>query len=364
MRKNEARWIESRQRWQINVQLDGIRRTFSDSTEGKKGKIAAERKADAWLSSRTIGENTHCDALLDKFLEYKKLTTSASNYRQLKLYIRSYTKPIIGHKRIGRISEGDLQEILNRAFAADLAHKTLCNIRATLAAFMKFCRKEGVTVLHPENLEIPKGAKRSEKRIAQPGDIRILFSSDETLYRGKPVPDHYIHAYRFAVLTGIRPGELLGLCWPDLRGSRLRIRRSVNDLQEITTGKNDNARRTASLGALAMSELSAQRAMLADLGIVSNSIFPDPSAGIPTQKVFRNAWKRYCAHNGIPYVTPYELRHTYVSINDEMPDGLKKQAMGHSRSMDTEGVYGHRKDGDLERIAEYSDSAVKKIIGF
>ena len=34
---------------------------------------------------------------------------------------------------------------------------------------------------------------------------------------------------------------------------------------------------------------------------------------------------------------PYELRHTYVSVNDEMPTGLKKQVVGHSRSMDTEG---------------------------
>lgn len=48
-RKNEASWIESRGRWQINVQSDGERRTFSSSIAGKKGKIAAEKKADAWL---------------------------------------------------------------------------------------------------------------------------------------------------------------------------------------------------------------------------------------------------------------------------------------------------------------------------
>ena len=45
-----------------------------------------------------------------------------------------------------------------------------------------------------------------------------------------------------------------------------------------------------------------------------------------------------------------------------MPDGLKRQAVGHSKSMDTNGVYGHRKAGDLERIAEYSSDAIKKII--
>ena len=44
-RKNEAVWIESRQRWQINVQSEGIRRTFTSSTNGKKGKVEAEKKA-------------------------------------------------------------------------------------------------------------------------------------------------------------------------------------------------------------------------------------------------------------------------------------------------------------------------------
>lgn len=51
-RKNEARWIEARERWQINVQQDGERRTFTSKTPGKKGKVEAERKADAWMENR------------------------------------------------------------------------------------------------------------------------------------------------------------------------------------------------------------------------------------------------------------------------------------------------------------------------
>ena len=36
--------------------------------------------------------------------------------------------------------------------------------------------------------------------------------------RGKREHDDYIHAYRFQLLTGLRPGELLGLRWADIRG--------------------------------------------------------------------------------------------------------------------------------------------------
>ena len=54
LRKNEAKWIESRRRWQINVQKEGVRRTFTSTTAGVKGKIQAEKKADAWLAGQAL----------------------------------------------------------------------------------------------------------------------------------------------------------------------------------------------------------------------------------------------------------------------------------------------------------------------
>jgi len=50
-RRAEAVWIEARSRWQINVQRDGKRKTFTSSTPGRKGKHEAEGKADDWLEA-------------------------------------------------------------------------------------------------------------------------------------------------------------------------------------------------------------------------------------------------------------------------------------------------------------------------
>ena len=52
-----------------------------------------------------------------------------------------------------------------------------------------------------------------------------------------------IHAYRLAVLTGLRPGELRGLRWQDVKRDRLELHQSTNCYNEITDGKNQNARR-------------------------------------------------------------------------------------------------------------------------
>lgn len=102
-RKNEAAWIESRNRWQINVQADGVRKTFISSKPGKKGKIEAERKADEWLETQIIGGNTRCNVLLDLFLAQKKQTTSHTNSSQIEYHIRCFIRPVIGLKRIDRV---------------------------------------------------------------------------------------------------------------------------------------------------------------------------------------------------------------------------------------------------------------------
>ncbi|MEE1013516.1 MAG: hypothetical protein U0L92_04300, partial [Clostridia bacterium] len=70
-----------------------------------------------------------------------------------------------------------------------------------------------------------------------------------------------------------------------------------------------------------------------------------------TQEQYRHQFQRYCRSNGITVITPYELRHTFVSIAKCLPEGDVKSVIGHSANMDTFGVYGHEMSGDLERIS-------------
>ena len=64
----------------------------------------------------------------------------------------------------------------------------------------------------------------------------------------------------------------------------------------------------------------------------------------------------------ITVVSLYELRHTYVSVNKEMPEGLRKMTIGHSQDMDTEGTYGHQMAGDLAKAAAFTEEAFSEII--
>lgn len=367
-RKNEAIWIDSRQRWQINVQSDGERRTFSSSIAGKKGKIAAEKKADAWLENQIVDESKKTCVILDRWIGVLQNTTSQSHWRQYQLYIKKWIVPVIGMKRIGKLSERDLQDVIDNAYrhgnnGKGMSAKSLRNIRACLSSFIKYCRSVKCTTLFPENIKIPSGARPSVKTIATQEDLRKLFSISTSAFRGEQIDDPFVYAYRFMVATGLRPGELIGLERSDIRDGKMYISHSINDYGEHTRGKNQNARRTQKLSNIALQILNDQRAFLMRKGIVSKYVFPEMTGSCASQQSFRRFWQRYRQANGIEGAsTPYEMRHTFVSIVDEMPDLLKKMVVGHSKNMDTIGVYGHQKAGDLDRAAAYVDAAFFDIL--
>lgn len=163
-----------------------------------------------------------------------------------------------------------------------------------------------------------------------------------------------IHAFRFQVLTGLRPGELLGLEWPDidLSNKLVHIRRSINKYGETTKGKNKSAVRTFALSDIAASVLQEQRSIN-----MFGRVFGDI-----TQVMYGQRWRKYCAHNGMSKTTPYELRHTFVSVSAEMPEGMLQKLVGHTANMDSFGTYGHAYDEMRRKTAEKSNEIWKTIL--
>lgn len=366
-RKNEARWIESRQRWQINVQAEGERRTFTSSVPGTKGKVAAERKADKWLDIRLVDENTRLEVMADTWIKNARKRCGKAYCDQYEKYMRLYIKPLIGKKRIGKVTEGDFQNVIDTAYKErDLAEKTLKNIAGCLMAFLKYCRINKATTLVIENkLIIPHQAKKGEKTILGENDLKTLLTNSDTMLRGRVVSDPYIWMYRFMVTYGLRPGENCALMNSDIDGDIFSVRRAYNSDNELTDGKNNNARRIEKISKTGQWIFDGQKQMLKSIGISSVYIFPDIRDGsIVTQRTVRTYWQRYCKYHEIKdATTPYELRHTFCSINVEMPDYLKKQVMGHSKNMDTNGTYGHKKLSDMQSIADYIDGAIAPYSG-
>lgn len=352
-RTNTAVWLEKHNRWQINVQKDGERRSFYSSTPGREGKRECHQKADEWLDEGIVDQNTRLGTLYDSFISELKDTSGEEHYIQYKGYGKNWIKPKIGNVRMSDLSKHHFQKVINEAYKEKrLAKKTLSNIAGCMTAFLKYARESKATSLIIEKLSIPSGAVKGERVILQPTDLIILFQCDTTILYGKTVYELFINAYRFEVATGLRPGEVIGLKWQDIKDNKASIKRSINRLQHETRGKNENARRSFLLTPMAREILEKQREKLTALGITSDYVFPNEYGEyIPPQRYYRR-WVNYRDCAGIAKASPYELRHTFVSIVKQLPEGLLKPLVGHSKDMDTYGTYSHEVEGDMEATAD------------
>lgn len=233
-----------------------------------------------------------------------------------------------------------------------MSRKALKNLRGDLSALFKYCLEyewvSFVPVIH-----IDRRAEAVGKTILQKADLDILFNSERTTIDGQETNDPYIYAYRLQVLTGLRPGELFGLEWTDIRSDYIKVDRSINALGQVTTGKNRNARRLVPLCSGAKEALLKQWQRTGRKG---GKVFE-----ILNGEHYCKRLKRYCEFNGITVVTPYELRHTFISMTKGLPPEMVKDMVGHSESMDTYGVYGHHVDGSEVVMAGMLDDAFAAV---
>ena len=361
-RRSEAIWIEAKGYWQVKVQKDGVRKAFTSSIKGRKGKHAAEAKADYWLENGT--KEMRFDAAWDIFLQWQKDHNGTGNFVKLETVGRLYLLPELKTRRLSDIKPTHWQRCIDAGLARGLARRSLVNIRSTISAFLRHARRERWEHirLEDDDLRIPNSAQPAKpKRVLHDSEIQILFSDPYMKVHNRPSVAHYIYAWRFFVVTGMRRGELCGLQWADISGDVLTIRRSINAEGEITHGKNDNARRSFALTNAMKQVLADQRQHLANLGLDSIWVFPDKFGECASPKAVYFSWRAYCNQHNMQ-ISIHELRHTFISINkSDMPIELLKSVVGHSASMDTIGIYGHEVDGDKLRAASIMDATFNRI---
>ena len=353
-RTSEAVWNESQGRWCIRVQSDGVRKAFYSSKPGKKGKIEAERKADEWLERGEIKEMRFA-AAYDAFIEAKKRECGTSWVTQLTTTGKLYLKPVLEHKKVSAITMQDWKGCILDAYEKKLSRKTLMNIRAAITNFHAYCEDAGIEVKPLKQLKIPDDAPVREKVILSTDDIKILMSVDTLKWRGHDSKCWYINAWRLMVVLGLRRGEVCGLQRDDIKDGRLTVNRSVNCHGEVTKGKTKAARRTIVIPAHAQKILDDQFALLRQAGIVSRWVFPDGDGNVSDPNNVYARWKSYANQHGIKS-NLHELRHTHISLmQDTVPENMLKRMVGHTKTMDTIGVYGHEVDGEAAKAAALVD---------
>ena len=341
----QPKWNGSK--WVLSVMVDRKRKQFTSSTPKTAGKREVLERAYQWLDEMD-GDKTRVffSEAWAKFLEdYHRRKGDNEQGRQLAKIGAIFLCPALSDIRCGKITIETLQAVINDARPqkrkGQLSRKYLSNIKGCIVQFCRWATPRGYLKTDISGqLYIPQEAEAGSKTILQLSDIERLFSH--------PVGLWYERALMLEVLTGLRPGEVLGLHREDYSDGVLMIKRSLNDRGEVTKGKNRNAQRVIVCPDEVRDLIETQLRVTESLR--SEWLFCNQIGAKPCQQVYRRTWKRLCIAHDLPTSsTPYSLRHTFYSHTEAyIPDRLIKMVFGHSSTTDGHKLYGdHLIDGEL-----------------
>lgn len=344
-------WIDKEKRWSLRCQVKGIQRRFTSSKPGMSGKKEVLKKYRAFMFGETYETLIFSEAWA-RFLDYIiDKNGKTESYINLEKYGRLYILPRLQKKMLNTLGLSDFQACISKARRtsggnAPLSRRTLRNLKATIMQFIHFAVNNGYMDPLRGQLYIPAAAPSTERVILQPSDISRLFA-------GSSSDNWYINIFRFALVTGLRTGEVLGIQNSDIKDNVLTINRAINCRNVITEGKNPNARRRIYLNKIARQIISENQ--FRNGRLLTPWVFCSKTGGPLSQSTLRNAWLKLAAERNLPGC-PYSLRHTFISLlKNEMPEAMLKSIVGHSASMDTYGIYGHVVNGEMEQASRIID---------
>ncbi len=323
LKKVDGKWIA--QWWE-----DGHRRkrTMGSVSSVPKAKARAEldailspinSRADAPSPSKKWGEfvvNTYLPFYRRKW----KRSSASTNEDRLRVHLN----PIYAERTLGSFNRDELQTLLDEKAASGLSYSVVAHLRWDLRQILRMAVSEGHLVRNPaELLFIPREAKRPEHTAMGLEEVQTCFSALEQRER---------LVAKFAVLAGLRPGEIFGLKWGHLSETHVNIRQRVYR-GHIDSPKTSNSIRKAALSAGLMAEIELWRSVSLDPG-EDAWVFPSESGKTPLGR--DNVWRRRIGPKleaaGLGWVNFHVMRRTHSTLMNEIHDDPKLVAdqLGHT----------------------------------
>lgn len=164
---SRAIWVEKKHVWKINLQKNGVRKSFYSSVPGDKGRKICAQNATSWLSGAcpfSVSERTTVDTVFERYLQDKALETT--NIYTIRNRYNNHIKPIIGKVPVMLLTKQDLKRVIYTAYRKhNLSQKSLKNIRGDLSGFCNYLDCADIrNDLRTSNIKIPSNAKKGQKQ--------------------------------------------------------------------------------------------------------------------------------------------------------------------------------------------------------
>lgn len=351
----------------IGYDSDGnrVRKQFYGSS-----KKEAEQKKQVYLSQLDRGIDV--EGSLDRFStlfelwfeEVHKANIGRSSYNRYSSLIRLHIKHALFYNTpLKEIKSIRIQQHLNKLPSKPTAER----VYFLLNIFFKYCIKERVLLFNPlTNVNRPKVERTFNKKQylskADVDKLKIAFLKDEKLF-----------IFLFALLTGLRQGEILALTHDDISMDDLTINvdKSLNRVSNVQSDGSTKYEVVISSTKTASSirEIPILKELIDPLRLhITKEKAKHMKLGVPfksTNHLFTSSlctpvhsahllerWKRIQRELEIKVISFHGLRHTFCTLLAELGVPLKTASvlMGHSDIQTTAKVYTHV-DNQAKRAA-------------
>ncbi len=133
--------------------------------------------------------------------------------------IRSWLPPTLRQARLRGLQPRPFQELYNALTARGLSPATVGGLHRVLHSRLEAAVRLGHLAQNPLAQVSPPAVPQREYRVFTPAEAQVFL---EEVHR-----DDHAALWLLLLTTGLRPGEALGLQWPDLQGTQLAVRRAL-----------------------------------------------------------------------------------------------------------------------------------------
>jgi integrase len=280
---------------------------------------AHKSPASVTTSSATWGEFVN-GTYLPFYRRKWKLSTKETNEAR----IRAHLTQLYEARTLASFRRDELQDMLDAKAHAGLSHSVGAHLRWDLRQILRMAVEEELLSRNPaELLFVPREAPRPEYTTMSLGQIATCI---------KALKNRERLVLKFAVLAGLRPGEILGLQWRHLLVTHANICQRVYR-GAIDTPKTQRSVRNAALPSGLLAEIEDWRAASSMNG-ADHWVFPSGTGKTPLSRdniSRRHIWPRLKAV-GLGWVNFHVMRRTHATLMNEIHDDPKLVAdqLGHT----------------------------------
>lgn len=249
-----------------------------------------------------------------------KTSTKETNEARLSAHLM----PLYKMRRLVSFRRDELQDMLDAKARAGLSYSVIAHLRWDLRQILRMAVEEELLSRNAaELLFVPREAKRPEHSSMNFGQIRTCL---EVLQKRERL------IVKFAVLAGLRPGEILALQWRHLLDTHADIRQRIYR-GRIDTPKTRRSTRNAALSSGLLADIGNWKSLSSSKG-PDDWVFPANNGKTPLSR--DNFLRRYMAPAlaavGLGWVDFQVMRRTHATLMNEIHDDPKLVAdqLGHT----------------------------------